>query len=79
LAIIERAFGAEHPEVFQYCYDLALCLEAQKKLPEALTFMQRAETGRTKVHGSEDPSSKYAKAARERIEAEMKKQQAGGK
>ena len=73
LAIRERVLGAEHPDVFMSCYDLALCLEHQKKLPEALALMQRAETGWAKVLGPEHPDTKDAKAARERIEAAMRK------
>ena len=79
LAIQERVLGAEHPDVFQSCYNLAVCLKVQKKLPEALAFMQRAETGRAKVLGPEHPYSKLAKEGRERIEADLKKHEVGGK
>ena len=73
LAIMERVLGAEHPDVFTSCYNLALCLEDQKKLPEALAFMQRAEAGWAKVLGPDHPYSKLAKTVRERIEAAMRK------
>ena len=72
LAIRERVLGAEHPEVFRSCYNLALCLRAQKKFPEALGFIQRAERGWQKTLGPANQDTKDAKAARERIEAEMK-------
>ena len=71
LAIRERVLGAEHPDVFQSCFNLALCLEDQKKLPAALAFIQRAEAGCAKVLGPGHPDSKDAKRIRERIEAAM--------
>ena len=79
LARRERVLGAEHPDVFRSCYNLALCLDSQKKLKEALEFMRRAETGRNKVLGTDHPASKDTKEARERIEAALKKQDVGGK
>ena len=33
LAIRERVLGAEHPDVFNSCFNLALCLEAQINPP----------------------------------------------
>ena len=75
----ERIRGPEHPDVILSCYNLAACLEAEKKPGEALAFMQRAEAGWRKALGPGHPLFKNAQQARERIEAELKKQQAGGK
>ena len=79
IEIEQRVLGMEHPDVFESCYNLALCLEAQKKLKEALTFVQCAEAGWLKVLGPEHQKTKLAKRNRERIEAELKRQQAGRK
>ena len=73
LAIRERVLGRQHLDVFQTCYNLALCLGDQKKLWEALEFAQRAENGRNKILGAEHPDSKFAKKAREHIEAKLQK------
>lgn len=72
LKVQERVLGAEHPDVALSWLILALCLEAQKQLPEALAFMQLAEQGWTKALGPDHPQTKLAKAGRERIEAAVK-------
>jgi len=72
LAAREAAVGASHPDVFESCYNLALCLESQDKLPEALTFSQQAQTGRNAALGSDHPSSKLAKQLCDRIEKRIK-------
>ena len=69
----QRVLGAEHPDVFQSCYNLAVSPEDQRKLPDALAFIQRAEAGWTKVLGPDHPDSKDAKQLRERIKAAMRK------
>ena len=73
LAIQERVLGAEHPDVFQSCTSLAHCLCNQKKLPEALAFLQRAEAGDAKVPGPEHPYSNLTKGTRMLIEMAMRK------
>ena len=73
LAIQERVLGAEHPDVFQSCTSLAHCLCNQKKLPEALAFIERAETGYAKVPESGRFYSTLVKGTRMQIEAAMRK------
>jgi hypothetical protein len=58
---MERVLGAEHPYVARCCSNLALCLEDQKKLPEALQFMQQAELIRIKALGPDHPDTKNAR------------------
>ena len=79
LASRERALGAEHPDVLTSSYNLALCLKAQQKFPEALAFMQRAEAGWAKVLGAEAGHTRSIRRECERIEAALKEQQTGGK
>ena len=73
LAIQERVLGAEHPDVLQSCASLARCLYNQKKLPEALAFIQRAETGYAKVPELGRVYSTLNEVTRELIEAKMRK------
>lgn len=68
----ERVLGLEHPDVAKSCYNLASCLHAQQKLLEAIGLMLRAEQVWTKGFGHDHPDVKRAKAARERIEVELK-------
>ena len=72
LAVQERVLGAEHPIVLLSCFNLALILEAQQKLPEALALMRRAEEGRTRTLGAEHPYTKATVAARARLEAAVR-------
>ena len=72
LRVQEQEAGPQAPEVAPTCYRLALCLKAQKKLREALPYMQRAEQLWASLSGPADPDALEAKAQRERIEAEMK-------
>ncbi len=75
LAIGERPLREEYLIIFGSCFNVALCLEDQKKFPEALVFIQRAESGWQKTLGADHRDTKDAKKARERIEEKMK----GGK
>ena len=70
LALEEHVRGAKNPDTLNTCYNLALCLEEQQKLKEALTYAQRALTGRLKVLGKNDADTK---AAQELVDELMKK------
>jgi hypothetical protein len=75
LSAAERVQGSLHPEVLQTCYNLALCLEDQNKLPEALELVKRAETGWQKVLGGEHLLSQRAKKVLARIQQKLRDQQ----
>ena len=68
----EHALGVEHPKVLQSCFYLAVDLETQKNLKEALELAQRAEAGWQKLQGTDHGYFKRAKMVRERIEAKLK-------
>ena len=76
LKIQERVLGAEHPDVAMSCFCLALCLKAQKKVPEALAFMQQSEQISTKIFGPDHPDAKAAKGGRQHLEAERQRLEA---
>jgi len=67
----QRVLGVEHQAVFYSCFDLALCLEAQKKYEEALGMARRVEAGWKRVMGEDHQKTKDAVNLREKIEAEM--------
>ena len=79
LAVCDRLQIADESLVILTYFSLARCLEDQKNLGGALVFIQRAQEAWEKRVGPEHPNSKFAKQQRERIEAELKKQQAGRK
>ena len=72
LVIRERVLGAKDAYILRTCYQLALCLEAQRKFPEALAFIHRLEDGEQEVFRTDHPVLRAGKQARERIEAAMK-------
>ena len=78
LSLREEVLGPEHPHVFESCYNMALCLDKQNKLPEALEMAQRAEAGRKRVLGAGHPLTKRAVNLREQIEAAIKGTAEGG-
>ena len=55
--------------ILQNCYNLALCLQAEKKTAEALTYAQRAYTGRMKVLGKDHPNTLKAQKLVESLTA----------
>jgi len=61
LAIRQRVLGPEHPDVAQSCYNLAQCLKAQNKCPEALAFARQALEIWTKKLGADYSFTKDAK------------------
>jgi hypothetical protein len=58
LTACERALGPDHPDTLTACYNLAVCLEAQDKIPDALTYARRTLTIRLKVLGKDHPKTK---------------------
>ena len=72
LALREEVLGLDHPHVFESCYNVALCLDKQHKLPEALDMAQRAEAGRKRVLRAGHPLTMKTVNLREQIEAAMK-------
>jgi len=71
LPIAERMRAADPDAYHTISYSLAACIAKQGKLKEALGMMQRTEAECTADLGPEHPSTKAAKAAREKIEAKL--------
>jgi hypothetical protein len=68
LAVQQRVLGPEHRFVLGTCCNLASCLEAQGKKPEALVSAKRALAGYRKKLGEEHPDTKDAKKLVEILE-----------
>jgi tetratricopeptide (TPR) repeat protein len=71
LPIAERMRAADPEAYHTIAYSLAACIAKQGKLKEALGMMQRTEAQCIGDLGPEHPSTKAAKAAREKIEAKL--------
>ena len=70
LRINERTLDPDDREIFASCYRLAFCLKSQHRLPEALAFFQRAETGWKKVLGPTHPETQLVQQMRYEIQEE---------
>jgi len=71
LTLREKVLGVEHPDTLETCFNLATCLRAEGKAPEAKAVAQRAADGARKSLGSEHPDTKKYEQLRDQLFAKQ--------